>query len=171
MTTKHPTTSRRSALGFSAAAVFAGLTAPAIAGTTLTAGAQEPVDPLLELYRQYRALEAALDLVDARHTVLRAAMVERYGEYVSAVELWRRDPDYPEMDRTGDEATRITDEELVPAIDSIIDTPARSLAGLLVKAQVALDQFPSNDAGIQYHEIAAFAALEDAVQLLAEAGA
>jgi hypothetical protein len=141
----------------------------AIAGTTLTAGVQEPVDPILELYRQYREAVAAGDLVDDRYAVLRDVLVERYGEYMHAAELWKRDPDYAEMDRASDESDRITDEELIPAIDSIIETPAMSLAGLLAKAQVALDH--SSDAGNHIHEIAAFAALEDAVRLLAEVGA
>jgi hypothetical protein len=97
-------------------------------------------------------------------------MVERYGECsgnTSADELWGRDPDYAWLCRAGEESNRILDEELVPATYSIIDTPATTLSGLLVKAQVALDLFPTNDANIQIHEIAAFAALEDAVQLLA----
>jgi hypothetical protein len=141
-------------------------TTPTIAGAIR----QEAVDPLLEHYRQYRAVEDAGALVNARHTVLRAALVERYGEClgnVPAVELWESDPDYAEMHHAGAESDRITDEELIPVTNSIIETPATTLSGLLVKAQVALDLFPSNDADSQYHEDAALAVLKDAVRVLA----
>jgi hypothetical protein len=169
-TNTNTTPTRRVALGFSAAATIAGLTAPAIASTALPAGRQETVDPILETYRQYRALEDAHDVVHARYTVLRAGLVERYGEcrgMESVADLWERDPTYAEMSHASDESDRITEEELVPVTNSIIETPAATLSGLLAKSQVALDLWPSADADLDLHEDAALAALRDTVRLLA----
>jgi hypothetical protein len=73
-TQTHTIPTRLSALGFPAAAIVAGLTVPAIAAR------REAEDPILALYRRYCALQDAHAVVEQRAQLLRAGLVERWGE-------------------------------------------------------------------------------------------
>jgi hypothetical protein len=75
------TPTRRSALGFSAAALFAGLTVPTLAAD---------VDPVVALYRRYVAAEAASKTTNEKVYQLRAILRARWGAHGE----WKQDPDY-----------------------------------------------------------------------------
>jgi hypothetical protein len=160
--TNHYTTpTRRSALGFSTAALTAGLTVPALAE-----------DPILGLYRRYRALEDTSLHIEERDTLLRAGLTERCGEIGRdrpAYQCWGQDLAYAELMRLNDESDQ-TSNALADVTDEIMETPATTLAGLQCKMRVGLDLWPTSG-GDDYHELAALAFMKDALRMLSGSAA
>lgn len=155
-------TTRRALFG--AAALALGATVPVIA--VKSANPRVAADPILEAaYRRYRALHDEQAPICVPADVLRAALVERWGEVRFARDAWERDPAHPELMRLNDKIDDLT-SEIVDATDLIIDTQATTLQGLLLKLQVALDVWPPSNEDAEYHEDAAVAAIRDAVRLL-----
>jgi hypothetical protein len=164
-TQTHTTPTRRCALGFSAAAIVAGITTSA-----LVEARHEIEDPVIVLYRRYRGLGDAGLHIDERTGPLRAGLVERWGEigrHQSADQLWEHDPASTELSRLNDESDQITDA-LTDVTNEIMETPATTLAGLRCKMQIGLDLWPTGGRkeDREYHEDAAFAFMKDALRLL-----
>ncbi len=163
---------RRLLAGSGLAAGLAALALPAAAAVALA-----PADPVVALYAEWRANQAAGDAAEQRHTELWALMVARYGEsrgHKPAAELWGADPLYGEMDdarqRSDDAQTANCD-----VLDAIEATPATSLEGIQCKLLVALDVWrfiERPNAEPEYHETATVALLRDAARFIgAGAGA
>jgi hypothetical protein len=124
-TDTNTTPTRRSALGFSAAALFAGLTTPALAVAD--------DDPVVALYRRYAAAEAASETANEKLAQLRAILSARWGERGE----WKHDPDYREFQRLyGEGDQRVVD--LCDLATQMIETPATTLAGVRAKMRVGL---------------------------------
>jgi hypothetical protein len=114
-------------------------------------------DPILEAYRRYRALNDEKDPFSAQAQAIRAGLVERWGEVRFARDAWERDPAHPELIRLIEKSNSLN-SQLLDATDLIINTPATTLPGLLLKLQVALDVWPTRaDEDPEYHEDAAIA--------------
>jgi hypothetical protein len=62
------------------------------------------------LYRRWQAVEAACQLANLRHGVIRAVLVGRYGEKLEvAFGTWESDPDYRELEQVGNESDRLNE--------------------------------------------------------------
>ena len=160
-------TRRRLLAGSGLAAGLAALALPAAAAAVAPASA----DPILALYAEWRANQAAGDAAEQRHTELRALMVARYGEsrgQTWAAELWGADPLYGEMD---DARQRSDDAQNAncDVLDAIEATPATSLEGVQCKLLVALNVWrfiERPNAEPEYHETVTVALLRDAARFM-----
>jgi hypothetical protein len=164
-TQPNTTPTRRSALAFSAAAIVAGFTVPALAGVAAE-------DPILALYCRYRELEDASLRIEELTDLVRAGLTERCGEPRRdrpANQCWGQDPAYTELLRLNDECDQAA-EGLTDVTDKIMETPATTLAGLQRKMRVGLDLWPTSG-GDDYHELAALAFMKDALRLLSGSAA
>jgi hypothetical protein len=131
-------------------------------------------DPVLVLYRRYREVEDAGDVVHARWKILRARLVEKFGEPrdlpCTAASLWEHDPSYAELVAVGVEADRLVAVS-TDMVQQMMKTPAATLPGLLAKMTVGMSLWaPAKPADLQdFDEEAARAFMADAVRLLGEA--
>ncbi len=131
-------------------------------------------DPLETLCGRYLAVEARAAPIEAEHTAVRAGLIERWGELTrgeTAHERWGHDAAEADLRRLMHASDALNDEsrELLEAIQ---ETPARSLAGIVVKLRIATEIWPERfRRGLEFHEEFAIEAISDAVCLLAEGNA
>jgi hypothetical protein len=126
------------------------------------------VDPVLKIYRRYRALEDEQEPISDRSSAIRAALIERWGEpsrLMRADDIWGQDPALAELRRLNDKCDMLTGK-ILAATERMNDTPATTIPGVMAKLQLALDVWPGCEDGNGIHEHTAISAIRDAMRVL-----
>jgi hypothetical protein len=121
-------------------------------------------DPVVALYRRYQEAEETSKNTDRNVDSLRAILMRRWGEFSD----WKHDSDYLAFKRLLDESNQRVND-LCDLTQQMMATPATTLAGVRAKMRVGLGLWPyGDDYKPEWHEIAAFAFMTDALRLLDE---
>ena len=110
---------------------------------SLSASLTEPAavdaqDPVLELERQWWAVNDAAVPLEAAHTALRAKMAERIGREPwdrGGRTKWRRDPDAAKLAKLNDDIDHLLDRQY-DIMDQMVETDATTLAGIHAKLRL-----------------------------------
>ena len=150
--------------------------AAGLVALSLPVAAPASADPVVALYAEWCALEAALMTALERHSDMRNMLVSRYGECLrtnlSARDIWGHDPSYAEFSAIT-ARSRELENAAADALDLIVDMPAVSMEGVRCKLRVLVQiwayiERPAADP--DHHETVTLAMLRDTARFMGAEG-